>query len=89
MAIIARIEATGVSEYRAYIVGKDGDVASFRTFVSDSDADATVWAKQLVECNDLELWSGDRFVIRLRATSRPGAITYDVRDGQMIPKPAK
>jgi hypothetical protein len=26
--------------------------------------DAMVWAKQLLDRNDIELWSGDRFVIR-------------------------
>ena len=29
------------------------------------DADAVVWAKQLLDGNDIELWSGDRFVSRL------------------------
>ncbi len=50
-------------EYRAYIIGKDGHIASDRAFVSD--ADATVWAKPLVDGHDVELWSGDRLVIRL------------------------
>jgi hypothetical protein len=89
MANLSGLGVAEMSEYRAYVVGKDGDVASFRAFVCDSDANATVWAKQLVECNDIELWSGDRFVIRLKSTGKPGAVTYDVRDGCMIPKPAK
>ena len=31
------------------------------------DADATVWAKQLVDGHDVELWSGERFVFRLNS----------------------
>jgi hypothetical protein len=50
---------------RAYTIGEDGHVASFRAFVCDSDADATVWAKQLVDGHDIEPWSRDRFVIRI------------------------
>lgn len=54
-----------VAEYRAYAVGHDGRLVGSRAFVCDSDADATVWAKQLVDGHDIELWSGDRLVIRL------------------------
>ena len=54
-----------VSEYRAYVIGQDGHIASYRAFVCDTDADAAVWAKQLADGHDVELWSGDRFVIRI------------------------
>jgi hypothetical protein len=54
-----------MAEYRAYIVGEDGHIRSYRAFVCDGDADARVWAKQLLDGSDIELWSGDRFVIRL------------------------
>jgi hypothetical protein len=54
-----------MAEYRAYIVGEDGHFASYRAFVCDSDADATVWAKQFVDGHDVELWNADRFVIRI------------------------
>jgi hypothetical protein len=46
------------------VIGHDGHIVTFRAFVCDSDADATVWAKQLVDDHDVELWSGDRFVTR-------------------------
>jgi len=54
-----------VAEYRAYVVSEDGHIAASRAVVCDSDADATAWAKQLVDGHDIELWSGERFVIRL------------------------
>jgi hypothetical protein len=73
-----------MSDYRAYRIGEDGHVASFRAFVCDSDADATVWAKQLVDGHDVELWSGDRFVIRLNSTAKPGAVINDVRGGRIL-----
>jgi hypothetical protein len=87
MAFLARVEATGVSEYRACVIGKDGHITSFRAFVCGSDADATVWAKHLVDGHDVELWNGDRLVTRLHPIGRPGSVTHDVRDGRMIPKP--
>jgi len=40
-------------EYRAYVIGEDGHIASFQAFVSDGNADATVWAKQLVDGHDV------------------------------------
>ena len=54
-----------MAEYRAFLVGEDGHITGSRAFLCDDDADATVWAKQLVDGHDIELWSGERFVIRL------------------------
>jgi hypothetical protein len=54
-----------MTEYRAYVIDEDGHIRTFRAFVCDGDADAMVWAKQLLDGNDIELWSGDRFVSRL------------------------
>jgi hypothetical protein len=89
---VANLSGLGVAEvsaYRAYVIAKDGHFASFRAFACDGDADATAWAKQLVDGNDIELWSGDRLVTRLNSIGKPGAVTHEVRDGRMIPKPAK
>jgi len=55
-----------VIEYRAYEFGSDDHITASRGLTSASDADAVVWAKQLLDGHDIELWSGDRFVIRLR-----------------------
>jgi hypothetical protein len=54
-----------MAEYRAYIVGADDHIASYRAFVCADDSEAITWAKQLVDGHDVELWSGERFVIRL------------------------
>jgi hypothetical protein len=43
----------------------DGHFAASRAFTCADDDDAIVWAKQLVDGHDIELWSGDRFVIKL------------------------
>jgi hypothetical protein len=73
-----------MSEYRAYRIGEDGHVASFRAFICDSDADATVWAKQLFDGYDIELWSGDRLVARLKSTPKPVAISHEAIDGPTV-----
>jgi hypothetical protein len=65
MADISGLGVTEVSEYRAFIVGKDGHIEGYRAFVCGNDVDATVWAKQLVDGHDIELWSGKRLVVRL------------------------
>jgi hypothetical protein len=75
-----------VNEYRAYLIGHDGHFASSRSFVCGNDADATVWAEQLVDGHDVELWSGDRFVARLKTDGRPEAVSHEVIDGRMVPK---
>lgn len=59
-------------EYRAYFVGDDGHFVGFRAFVCDGDASATSLAKQLVDGHDVELWSGERFVIRLSHEEKHG-----------------
>ena len=57
-----------MTEYRAYVMGHDGHIKSSRAFVCENDADAIVWAEQMVDGHDIELWSGDRIVKRLSAT---------------------
>jgi hypothetical protein len=68
-----------MAEYRAYVIGEDGHIRNFRAFVCDGDLDAMVWAKQLLDDYDIELWSGDRFVIRFaHAGVRPPELA-DIR----------
>jgi hypothetical protein len=55
-----------VIEYRAYTLGSDDHFTAYRGFASANDADAIIWAKQLLDGHDIELWSGERFVIRLK-----------------------
>lgn len=77
------------SKMTCHIIGHDGKITSFRAFVCNNDADATVWAKQMVDGHDVELWSGDRCVTLLNSTGKRGAVSHEVMDGRMVPKPAK
>jgi hypothetical protein len=38
--------------------------AAFWSFTA-YDSEAVIWARQLVDGHDVELWSGDRFIIKL------------------------
>jgi hypothetical protein len=54
-----------MAEYRAYIVGNDGHFAIFELFTCNDDNEAVAKAKRLVDGNDVEVWSGERFIVRL------------------------
>jgi len=54
-----------VNEYRAYTVGTDGHITSSRAFRCADDGEAVTWAEQLQDGRAIEVWSGERFVIRL------------------------
>jgi hypothetical protein len=54
-----------MAEYRAYQVGLDGHFVGFEPLVCADDTEATEKAQWLVDGHDIELWSGDRMVIRL------------------------
>jgi len=54
-----------MAEYPAYAVGDDGRFISFEALVGADDADAIEKAKRLFDGHAIELWSGDRFVVRL------------------------
>jgi hypothetical protein len=58
-----------VPEYRAFIVGADEHFVGCEPLVCPSDDLAIEWAKRLVDGHDVELWSGDRMVARLKHTS--------------------
>jgi hypothetical protein len=55
-----------LKEYRAYTVGPDGHFINCEGFTAGDDTQAIVDAKRLVDGYDIELWSGDRFVILLK-----------------------
>jgi hypothetical protein len=57
-------------EYRAYTVGPDGHFAGFEPIVCRDDAEAVSTAKRLLDGHDIELWSGERFVIKLSHQSQ-------------------
>jgi hypothetical protein len=54
-----------VLEYRAYIIGADGHIVGYEPIVCRDDDEAKAKADRMVDGHDIELWSGDRFVIRL------------------------
>jgi len=56
-----------MAEYRAYTLGRDEHFTGLEPLVCADDAEAIEQAKRLVNGSDIELWSGDRLVIRLKA----------------------
>jgi hypothetical protein len=60
-----------VPEYRAYIVGVDGHFIGFEPLICRNDGEAVAKAKRLLDGQDIEIWSGERLVIRLK--SRDGS----------------
>jgi hypothetical protein len=60
-----------VAEYRAYIVGRDGYFVGSEGFIGLDDSEAIIKAKRLIVDLDIELWSGDRFIIRLSHKDAP------------------
>jgi hypothetical protein len=60
-----------VAEYRAYTVGIDGHFTGFEPLVCADDTEATEQARRLVEGCNVELWCGERLVIRLTAKNGP------------------
>jgi hypothetical protein len=59
-----------VTEYRVYFIGGDGHFVKFEGLSCPDDAEAIEQARRLVGSEELELWSGDRFIVRL--TRKPG-----------------
>jgi len=73
-----------MTEYRAYTIGEDGHFAASRVFRCDNDADAIVWAKQLIDKRALELWSGERLVHRLAPSEhKDAAVSHEIREGRI------
>jgi hypothetical protein len=52
-------------EYRAYSVGAGGHFVGYELLICRDDAEAIEKAKRLVSGHDIELWSGERLVIRI------------------------
>jgi hypothetical protein len=80
-----------MANYRAYLIGRDGQFFRAITLDSADDSDATELAKRLVNDHDVELWQGDRKIARfenkLEKTSR--SITNEIRAGRLISNPAE
>jgi hypothetical protein len=51
--------------YRAYILNAEDHFVSHEELVCDCDSQAVEQAKRLVDGHDVELWNGERLIIRL------------------------
>jgi hypothetical protein len=60
-----------VTEYRAYFVGGDGHFVRFEGLSCSDDAEAIEQARRLIGSEDIELWNGDRFIVRLAHKPSP------------------
>jgi hypothetical protein len=60
-----------VTEYRAYFVGNDGHFVRFVELSCSGDAEAIEQAQRLIGSQDIELWSADRFIVRLQRRQNP------------------
>ena len=58
-----------MATYRAYTVGLDGRYIGFTELDCADDSEAIEVAKQLNGGRDIELWCGDRFVVRINYKS--------------------
>jgi hypothetical protein len=67
-----------VTEYRAYTVGRDGHFDGSEPLICDNDDDAVAKACRLLHGKDIELWHGERLVIRLAARKKPGVVTHEI-----------
>ena len=60
-----------VVDYRAYFVGSDGHFVRFVGLSCSDDAEAIEQVRRLIEDQDIELWSGERFIVRLPKKQHP------------------
>jgi hypothetical protein len=73
-----------VTEYRAYT---DGHLTGFEPLAYADDAEAIAKAGQLVDgYHSIEVWSGPRLVQRLGGEQSRKAVSYQIKDGRMVPK---
>jgi hypothetical protein len=80
-----------MADYRAYIIGTDGQFYKAIAIDCDRDEEAVERAKQFVDGHDGELWEHDRKVAAFQHKCEESrrAITYEIRDGRMIPMAAE
>jgi|SRR5665213_1729332 len=69
-----------LTDYRAYTIGMAGRIIGYEPLVCGNDEEAIEKATGLVSKHDIELWSGERLVVRL--SSRAGAVRDRPAKGQ-------
>jgi hypothetical protein len=52
-------------EYRAYAIGSDGHIFKAEPMICENDEEAIAHVRALAAEHTIEVWSADRFVIRL------------------------
>jgi hypothetical protein len=57
-------------EYRAYTVGVDGHFIGFEPLICRDDGEAAAKAQRLMDGHDIEIWCGERFVMRLESKKK-------------------
>lgn len=57
-----------MNEYRIFIVGAEGHFIKCEPLVCRDDSEAVQNARRMLDGHDLEIWSGERFVMRLKST---------------------
>ncbi len=75
-----------MTEYRAYAVSNDGNFTGFEPLACAEDAEAISQAKQLLDdYHAIEVWNGARFIQRLSGEKSRKTISYQIKDGCMVP----
>jgi hypothetical protein len=82
---VAEVRSLAVAAYRAYFVNSDGHFERFRAFVCNTDENAIVWARQLMDHQPVELWSGTRMVTSLSSPDNGQAVTYEIHEVHLVP----
>ena len=59
-----------MAEYRAYVVERDGHSPRSHAFEAADEESAIEHAKKFIDVDDVELWSGIRFIARLDHKAR-------------------
>jgi hypothetical protein len=58
-------------DYRVYFLGSDGHFVRFVGLSCSDDAEAIERARRLIQDQGIELWSGERLVVRLPKKQDP------------------
>jgi len=62
---LAKLTIRKGKRYRAYAVARDGHIMAVKQMICSDDSEALAEAKRLARHSDVEVWNGDRFIIRL------------------------
>jgi hypothetical protein len=90
-----------VTDYRACTIGPAGRIIEYEPLACSNDEEAVEKVMGLIGEHDIELWSGERLVVRLRSRAAPAVrgspdkgkvgetITHQVKNGRLVPKSPK